>query len=99
MLFMVIERFKAGHPDAVGERFRAKGRLMPEGAGVEYVASWMTADGGACYQLMEAPTRAALDPWIANWQDLVEFEVVPALPSAEFWAQRERHRAGPDPTS
>jgi hypothetical protein len=88
MLFMVIERFRGGSPDAVGARFRERGRLMPEGSGVAYVASWMSVDGSCCYQLMEAPSRGALDPWIANWQDLVEFEVVEVRTSAEFWAER-----------
>lgn len=92
MLFMVIERFKDGHPGRVGERFRSRGRLMPENAGVEYVASWMASSGMCCYQLMEAPTRAALDPWIAGWSDLVEFEVVPVETSAAYWAGRA---AGP----
>ena len=86
MLFMVIERFRAGNPDAVGARFRSVGRLMPENAGLVYVSSWMTTDGSACYQLMEAPTRQSLDGWIANWQDLVDFEVIPVQTSADFWA-------------
>ncbi|MGH7133908.1 MAG: DUF3303 domain-containing protein, partial [Phycisphaerales bacterium] len=76
MLFMVIERFRAGNPAAVGERFRVRGRLMPETPGLAYVASWMTTDGSCCYQLMESPDRAALDPWLNNWRDLVDFEVI-----------------------
>lgn len=86
MLFMVIERFKAGHPREVGARFRARGRLMPEGAPIAYVASWMAADGSHCYQLMEAPAATDLAGWIANWADLVDFEVVAVQTSAEFWA-------------
>jgi hypothetical protein len=76
MLFMIVERFRSGGPDEVGARFKARGRLMPDGSGAVYVASWIAADGGSCYQLMEAPSRAALDGWMANWLDLVEFEVV-----------------------
>lgn len=90
MLYMVIERFKNGDWRAVGERFRARGRMMPENAGVEYVASWMSADGVSCYQIMKAPSRAALEPWIANWSDLVSFEVVEVRVSAEFWADPSR---------
>lgn len=85
---MVIERFRAGHPREVGERFRARGRLFPDGSPIAYVASWMTADGAGCYQLMESPTREDLDPWIAQWEDLVAFEVHGVQASAEFWAQR-----------
>ncbi|MFO0585661.1 MAG: DUF3303 family protein [Anaeromyxobacter sp.] len=85
-LFMVVERYRAGNPDAVGARFRAKGRLMPEN--VRYVASWLAPAGDVCWQLMEAPDRGALEPWLRAWEDLVAFEVSPVLPSAAFWARR-----------
>ena len=85
---MVIERFRNGDWRAVGERFKRRGRMMPDGTGVRYVSSWMGADGACCYQLMEAPSQAALDPWIAAWSDLVEFEVVEVVESAAFWKDR-----------
>jgi hypothetical protein len=88
MLFMVIEKFRAGHPHDVGARFRARGRLIPDGSPISYITSWMTADGSRCYQLMESPTREDLDPWLSQWQDLVDFEVHAVQTSAEFWAQR-----------
>lgn len=87
MLFMVIERFKQGNPRAVGERFKKRGRMLPEG--VTYHASWMDITGSRCYQLMEAPSGDALSPWVRCWEDLVDFEVVPVLSSAEFWAVSE----------
>lgn len=83
---MVIERFRSGDIDSVGARFRERGRLMPDD--VTYQASWVDPGGTTCYQLMEAPTRAALDPWIRAWEDLVEFEIVEVNTSAEFWARR-----------
>ena len=86
MVFMVIERFRNGDPGAAGERFRREGRLMPDG--VVYHASWMTADGARCYQVMEAPNRELLDVWIGRWSDLVDFEVVEVKTSGEFWAAR-----------
>lgn len=86
MLFMVIERFRSGRADEVGERFRARGRMIPEGSGATFVTSWMFADGSGCCQLMEAGSKEALDGWIAHWKDLVEFEVWPVIPSQEFWA-------------
>ncbi|MFZ4576651.1 MAG: DUF3303 domain-containing protein [Phycisphaerales bacterium] len=88
MLYMIVETFRSGTPDEVGARFKARGRLMPEDAGLAYVASWMTADGARCYQLMEAPSRSAFDGWIANWSDLVDFEVTEVKTSAEFWSTR-----------
>jgi uncharacterized protein DUF3303 len=32
---------------------------------------------------MESPDRALLDQWLAQWADLVDFEVVPVITSAE----------------
>jgi hypothetical protein len=85
-LFMIIERFKDGDFQAVGERFRAQGRMMP--SGVEFRASWMTPDGSRCYQINEASSREALDEWMRNWEDLVDFEVAEIMDSAAFWAQK-----------
>ncbi len=84
MLFMVIERFKKGDPGPVGERFRVCGRMLPEG--VTYQASWIEKDGSRCFQIMEAPSLAALNVWVSRWDDLVDFDITPVLTSADFWA-------------
>jgi hypothetical protein len=47
------------------------------------VASWVTTDLRRCYQVMSCPDRALLDQWIDQWRDLVEFEVLPVVTSAE----------------
>ena len=80
---MVIERFKAGHPGPVGERFKQSGRMLPEG--VTYHASWVDSAGTRCFQIMEAPDRQLLEAWAARWDDLVDFEIVPVQTSADFW--------------
>ena len=85
MLFMVVERFRDGHAKRVGQRFSRDGRSLPEG--VTYHASWMDAAGAKCFQLMEASDRESLDAWIEHWSDLVDFEIVPVVASAEFWAK------------
>ena len=81
MLYMVIEHFRNADPVPVYTRFRARGRLAPDG--LRYVSSWVTGDHAKCYQVMETDDRALLDEWIANWSDLVEFEVIPVVTSAE----------------
>jgi len=81
VLFMVIEHYRNGDPAPVYRRFREQGRLAPEG--LRYVSSWVTHDLAHCYQVMECDDRALLDVWIARWSDLVEFEVVPVVTSAE----------------
>ncbi len=81
MLFHVTERFRDGDPAPVYRRFCERGRMTPEG--VEYVASWVTEDLTTCFQVMEAESREALDEWMANWSDIVDFEVDPVITSAE----------------
>ena len=86
MLFMVIEDFKNGDHAPIGERFARDGRMMPES--VVYHASWIDPEKARCYQIMEAPTKEDLQPWIDCWNDLVDFEVIPVQSSKEFWATR-----------
>jgi hypothetical protein len=80
-LYMVIERFKNGDAAPVYRRFRERGRLAPEG--LSYVSSWVDDTLGRCYQLMETDRRALLEEWMANWSDLVDFEVDVVITSAE----------------
>lgn len=81
MQYMIIERFRDRDPVPVYRRFRERGRMTP--AGVRYVGSWVTMDLAICYQVMECDERQLLDEWIANWKDIVDFEVLPVLTSAE----------------
>ena len=78
---MVIEYFKKGDAVPVFRRFRDRGRLAPEG--LSYVSSWVNDKMDRCYQLMETENRALLDQWIANWNDIVDFEVHPVITSKE----------------
>jgi hypothetical protein len=80
MLYMVLEHFK-GDPAPVYRRFRERGRLAPEG--LRYVHSWVTSDLQRCYQVMECDDRRLLEQWMNEWKDLVDFEVIPVVTSAE----------------
>ena len=86
MLYMIIERFKDSDPQPVGERFRSRGRMMPDG--LTYHASWLEPDGSRCFQVMETARPELMDEWMGNWKDLVDFEVIPVLTSVDFWARR-----------
>jgi Protein of unknown function (DUF3303) len=77
MLFMVIERFRNQNARAVYDRFHKKGRSMPEG--VTFAGSWVTADLGRCFQLMECDDITLMQRWAAEWSDLVEFEILPVV--------------------
>lgn len=81
MQFVIIEKFRGGDPVPVYRRFRDRGRLAPEG--LRYIASWVTEDLTRCYQVMECDEPRLVYEWIANWQDIVDFEVIPAMTSAE----------------
>ncbi|WP_439580324.1 DUF3303 domain-containing protein [Elioraea sp.] len=81
MRFMVVERFRNRDAKAVYRRFREQGRGMPEG--LRYVGSWIEANLDRCFQLMECDDARLLQQWVAHWGDLIEFEIVPVVPSAE----------------
>ena len=81
MLYMVVEDFRNGDALPVYRRFRDEGRLTPEGLG--YVASWVTEDFRRCFQIMECDDVSLLAQWTARWEDMVEFEVIPVITSAE----------------
>ena len=80
MLFMIIERFHGRAPD-VYRRFRERGRMAPDT--VSYVASWVDVDFERCFQVMEANDEAQIRLWTKNWDDLVDFEIVPVRTSQE----------------
>ena len=80
-LYMVIENFKNADAVPIYRRFRDRGRLAQEG--LSYISSWVNDQLDRCYQLMETEDRALLDRWIANWSDLVDFEVHPVITSKE----------------
>jgi len=81
MLYMVVEHFKDGDALPVYRRYRERGRLAPEG--LSYLSSWVDERLRRCFQLMETNDRGLLDEWIANWSDLVDFEVFPVMTSRE----------------
>lgn len=81
MLYMVVEHFKGKDAVPIYRRFRERGRMAPEGLG--YVSSWVDEELARCYQVMEANDRRLLDEWMANWSDLIDFEVHPVITSKE----------------
>jgi hypothetical protein len=84
MLYMILEDFR-GNPEAVYRRFRDQGRMAPEG--LAYLGSWVTPDLQRCYQVMECSDAALLEQWMDRWKDLVKFDVIPVVTSAEAASQ------------
>jgi len=81
MLFMVVERFRDGKATEVYRRYQEKGRMLPEG--LQYIDSWVEVNSGRCFQIMECDDADLFDHWVAQWQDLVEFEIIPVVRSKE----------------
>lgn len=79
MLYLIVETFRDSV--AVYRRFRDRGRLAPDG--LNYINSWVTPDVKRCYQVMECADRQLLDAWLAQWRDIVDFEVIPVITSAQ----------------
>jgi hypothetical protein len=72
---MVVETFRLGRSDEVYRRFSTRGRMTPDG--LVYLDSWLDESAARCFQLMETADPALFGPWMAVWDDLVSFEVVP----------------------
>jgi hypothetical protein len=81
MMFMVVETFRNQDAKAIYRRLRDKGRMMPDG--LTFVNSWVAADLGRCFQLMETDDVTLMQRWIANWSDLMGFEIVPVVPGKD----------------
>jgi uncharacterized protein DUF3303 len=92
MLYMVIEYFKEGAAPEIYRRFRQKGRMMLDG--LNYISSWIDTDFKVCYQLMETEDVRLFERWTENWDDLMEFKIVPVRTSAEAAAIAERRQPG-----
>ena len=90
-LYMIVEQFRGGDPVPVYRRFHERGRMAPPG--LVYHASWVDTSLQRCFQVMETDDRALIDAWIANWSDIVEFEVHAVITSAEA-AERVASRGG-----
>lgn len=81
MLYMIVESFKDQDAIPVYRRFKEHGRLAPEG--LTYISSWVDENFKVCFQIMETSDIKLLEQWMANWSDIVDFEVFPIMSSSE----------------
>ena len=88
---MVIETFLRG-ARPVYERTAGKGRMLPPG--LVYVDSWVDEHLGRCFQVVETDDPDLLDRWIAEWSDLVNFEIVRVIAPTEAAARALESGAG-----
>ena len=78
---MIIEHFKNRDAKPVYNRFMEKGRMLPEG--LNYVTSWTETNFDRCFQIMECAKPILIEEWISEWDDLVDFEIVPVMTSSD----------------
>jgi hypothetical protein len=82
MLFMVVERFEGNDMVPIYRRLEERGRQLPDG--LTFVDSWIEANFGRCFQLMECADARLLQQWVLGWRGTgVSFEIVPVVPSRE----------------
>lgn len=82
MLFMVVETFPDQDPVPIYRHLRDKGRGLPDG--LTYVHSWIEANFGRCFQIMECDDPAVLQQWVLSWRGSgIRFEFVPVVPSQQ----------------
>jgi hypothetical protein len=78
---MIIEHFHPGLVKELYRRFDEKGRMLPEG--LKYINSWINEDMTTCYQVMESDSVDKLHEWFKNWDDIVDFKIIPVITSAQ----------------
>ena len=81
MLFMVIEKYRNRDAKPIYARFQAEGRMTPDGLVCH--GSWIEATFDRCFMIMECDDAELLQQWVLSWGDLVDFEIVPVVPSKE----------------
>jgi PAS domain S-box-containing protein len=77
--YMVVEHIKDA--DAVYQRLWDRGRQLPND--LILVSVWFDENVERGYRLMETHDRRLLDEWMANWDDLIEFETYPVITPEE----------------
>jgi hypothetical protein len=75
MLFMITYAFAPDARNSAQERFKKTGG-MP-GAGVKFHGRWHALAGGHGFVLAEGNDSVAIGRWMQEWNDLLEFEVIP----------------------
>ena len=78
---MVIEKFKDDKTREVYYRYQQRGRMLPDG--LKYIDSQVEVNFNRCFQLMECDDLTLFQKWTLQWQDLVDFEVIPVVLSKD----------------
>lgn len=78
VLFMVIERFAANDMVPIYRHLKEAGRGTA--GALTFIDSWVEANFGRCFQLMECSDAKELQAWVLHWRGLgATFEIVPVV--------------------
>ncbi|MBW8908330.1 DUF3303 domain-containing protein [Mesorhizobium sp. RCC_202] len=89
MLFFVIEDYRGSDRKETYRRFNDKGRLKPDELVVHH--SWIAGDMSRCFLLVETDDVTILQRWAIEWNDLVEFEIIPVATNKDMVAALAGH--------
>ena len=77
MTFVMIWRYPPERRNEIQARFAATGGPPPEG--VKMIGRWHRIGGGQGVCVAETDDPEALAKWAQDWNDLLAFEVFPAM--------------------
>jgi len=77
MKFMITYEIRPENRSASGKRFLETGGGPP--AGVTMLGRWHRAAGLAGFVLCESSNAEAIGNWVYEWNDLLNFEVIPVV--------------------
>ena len=75
MHFMITYAFSNDVRNTAQERFKKTGGTP--GEGVKMLGRWHALGGGHGFVLIESNDTVAIGKWMQEWNDLLEFEVIP----------------------
>ena len=66
---------------AIYKRLGEQGRMMQEK--MKYAGSWIEPGFERCFQVMKYDDQNLFHEWTKQWEDLMEFEIIPVITSQE----------------
>jgi len=82
MYFVSVYTLAPERRNAALERFKKTGGMPPKG--VKLIGRWHSVVGGRGVTVYESDDPQAIAEWAHQWNDLIRFEIFPAIDDAGF---------------
>ena len=82
MIFVSQYKLAPDKRNAAQEKFKKAGGLPPQGA--KLIGRWHSIGGGRGVTVFESDDPQAMAKWSQEWNDVIEFDVYPAIDDAGF---------------